>query len=128
MAGLRQGSVVTIRYLGRNEIRSLARDLDIRPRKSLGQNFVHDANTLRRVVTIAGVGKADQVLEVGPGLGSLTLALLDRGAAVTAVEIDPMLAERLPQTIAAHANSEIRRLQVLHRDILALRRGDLQTQ
>jgi len=119
---------VTIRYLGRNEIRSLARDLDIRPRKSLGQNFVHDANTLRRVVTIAGVGKADQVLEVGPGLGSLTLALLDRGAAVTAVEIDPMLAERLPQTIAAHANSEIRRLQVLHRDILALRRGDLQTQ
>lgn len=119
---------MTVRYLGRNEIRTLARELDIRPRKSLGQNFVHDPNTLRRVVAAAGVGKTDEVLEVGPGLGSLTLALLDRGASVTAVEIDPTLAERLPETVGAHCNSEIRRLQVLHRDILALRRADLQTQ
>ncbi len=116
---------MTVRYLGRTEIRDLARDLGIRPRKSLGQNFVHDANTLRRVVAAAGVGKADEVLEVGPGLGSLTLALLDRGTSVTAVEIDPALAERLPQTVAAHCNSEARRLTVVHRDILTLRRGDV---
>lgn len=64
-------------------------------------------------------------MEIGPGLGSLTLALLDRGAAVTAVEIDPVLAERLPQTVAEHSHSEIQRLTVLNRDVLTLRQGDL---
>jgi 16S rRNA (adenine1518-N6/adenine1519-N6)-dimethyltransferase len=66
-------------------------------------------------------------VEVGPGLGSLTLALLDRGASVTAVEIDPVLADRLPQTIGEHSHSEIHRLTVLNRDVLSLRRADLDT-
>jgi 16S rRNA (adenine1518-N6/adenine1519-N6)-dimethyltransferase len=117
---------VTIRLLSRTEIRNLAKELDFRPRKSLGQNFVHDANTLRRVVSASGVNKNDHVLEVGPGLGSLTLALLDRGATVTAVEIDSLLAERLPRTVAEHSHSEIHRLTVLNRDILGLRRSDLE--
>ena len=103
----------------------MAKDLDFRPRKSLGQNFVHDANTVRRVVAAAGIGRSDLVLEVGPGLGSLTLALLDRAAAVIAVEIDPVLADRLPQTVAEHSHSEIQRLTVLNRDILSLRKEEL---
>ncbi|MFV8319877.1 16S rRNA (adenine(1518)-N(6)/adenine(1519)-N(6))-dimethyltransferase RsmA [Mycobacterium sp. 23] len=119
------GCPLTIRLLGRTEIRRLAKELDFRPRKSFGQNFVHDANTVRRIVTASGIGKSDVVLEVGPGLGSLTLALLDRGAAVAAVEIDPVLAARLPQTVAEHSNSEAQRLTVLHRDVLTLRREDL---
>jgi 16S rRNA (adenine1518-N6/adenine1519-N6)-dimethyltransferase len=119
------GRALTIRLLGRTEIRRLAKELEFRPRKSLGQNFVHDANTVRRVVSAAGIGRSDRVLEVGPGLGSLTLALLDRGAAVTAVEIDPVLAGRLPQTVAEHSHSEVHRLAVLNRDVLSLRRADL---
>jgi 16S rRNA (adenine1518-N6/adenine1519-N6)-dimethyltransferase len=119
------GCALTIRLLGRTEIRRLAKELEFRPRKSLGQNFVHDANTVRRVVSTSGVSRSDRVVEVGPGLGSLTLALLDRGATVTAVEIDPVLAGRLPQTIAEHSHSEIHRLTVLNRDVLSLRRGDL---
>ena len=117
---------MTIRLLSRTEIRNLAKELDFRPRKALGQNFVHDANTLRRIVSASGVNKNDHVLEVGPGLGSLTLALLDRGAAVTAVEIDPVLAERLPKTIAEHSHSEIHRLTVLNRDVLGISRADLE--
>jgi len=116
---------VTIRLLGRTEIRNLAKELDFKPRKSLGQNFVHDANTVRRIVSASGVNKADHVLEVGPGLGSLTLALLDRGARVTAIEIDPVLAQRLPRTIAEHSHSEIHRLTVLNQDILGIERSDL---
>jgi 16S rRNA (adenine1518-N6/adenine1519-N6)-dimethyltransferase len=118
---------LTIRLLGRTEIRRLAKELEFRPRKSLGQNFVHDANTVRRIVSTSGVSRADHVLEVGPGLGSLTLALLDRGAAVTAVEIDPVLAERLPQTVAEHSNSESQRLTVVNRDVLTLRRDEVAT-
>src|ERR1700749_49299 len=127
MAGVQRKSwcPLTIQLLGRTEIRRLAKELEFRPRKSLGQNFVHDANTVRRVVSTSGVGRNDHVLEVGPGLGSLTLALLDRGATVTAVEIDPVLAQRLPQTVAAHSHSEIQRLTVVNRDVLTLRRGDL---
>lgn len=116
---------MTIRLLTRTEIRNIAKELDFRPRKALGQNFVHDANTLRRIVSSSGIAKADHVLEVGPGLGSLTLALLDRGAAVTAVEIDPVLAGRLPKTIAEHSHSEIHRLTVLNRDVLGLAPADL---
>ncbi|WP_275997516.1 16S rRNA (adenine(1518)-N(6)/adenine(1519)-N(6))-dimethyltransferase RsmA [Mycobacterium lacus] len=127
MAGVQwtSGCTLTIRLLGRTEIRRLAKDLDFRPRKSLGQNFVHDANTVRRVVSASGVCRSDHVLEVGPGLGSLTLALLDRGATVTAVEMDPVLAGRLPQTVAEHSHSEIYRLTVLGRDVLSLRKADL---
>jgi 16S rRNA (adenine1518-N6/adenine1519-N6)-dimethyltransferase len=118
---------VTIRLLGRSEIRNLAKELDFRPRKSLGQNFVHDANTVRRIVSASGVNRNDTVVEVGPGLGSLTLGLLDRGATVTAVEVDPLLAQRLPQTIAEHSHSEIHRLTVLNADILTIRSADLET-
>ena len=124
MAGVR-GSALTIRLLGRTEIRRLARELEFRPRKSLGQNFVHDANTVRRVVSSSGVHRGDHVLEVGPGLGSLTLALLDRGARVSAVEIDPVLAGRLPQTVAEHSHSEFHRLSVLNRDVLSISPADL---
>lgn len=99
--------------------------MDFRPRKSFGQNFVHDANTVRRIVSASGVNRSDHVLEVGPGLGSLTLALLDRGAKVTAVEIDPVLARQLPTTIADHSHSEINRLTVLNRDILTFEKSDL---
>lgn len=119
-------SALTIRLLGRTEIRRLAKELDFRPRKSLGQNFVHDANTVRRVVSSSGVHRHDHVLEVGPGLGSLTLALLSRGAVVTAVEIDPVLAERLPKTVAEHSHSEIHRLSVLNRDVLTIGRADVE--
>lgn len=116
---------MTIRLLTRTEIRNIAKELDFRPRKAYGQNFVHDANTLRRIVSSSGINKNDHVLEVGPGMGSLTLALLDRGAAVTAVEIDPVLAGRLPRTIAEHSHSEIHRLTVLNQDVLTLRRDEL---
>src|SRR6202008_3879608 len=86
----------------------------------------HDAHTVRPVVPAAGVTRHDHVLEVGPGLGSLTLGLLDRAASVTAVEVDPVLAERLPQTVAEHSTIEGRRRHMLNRDILTLRRPDLQ--
>ncbi len=116
---------MTIRLLGRNEIRHLAKAIDFRPRKSFGQNFVHDANTVRRIVSASGINRSDHVLEVGPGLGSLTLALLDRGARVTAVEIDAVLARQLPTTIAEHSHSEINRLTVINRDILKFEQSDL---
>src|SRR6202165_208 len=122
------GDVLTIRLLGRTEIRHLAKELDFRPRKSFGQNFVHDANTVRRIVSGSSINRHDHVLEVGHGLSSLPLALLDRGATVTAVEIDPVLAQRLPQTIAEHSHSEINRLTVLNRDILTVHPSDLEEQ
>lgn len=127
MAGVQREdrSALTIRLLGRTEIRHLAKEMDFRPRKSFGQNFVHDANTVRRIVSASGINRHDHVLEVGPGLGSLTLALLDRGATVTAVEIDPVLARQLPATVAQHSHSEINRLTVLNRDILTFRKSEM---
>ncbi len=86
--------------LGPAEIRALAEQYGIRPTKALGQNFLHDANTIRRIVRTALLGPDDLVLEVGPGLGSLTLGLLQAGHPVTAVEIDPVLARALPQSVA----------------------------
>ncbi|MDJ1113329.1 16S rRNA (adenine(1518)-N(6)/adenine(1519)-N(6))-dimethyltransferase RsmA [Microbacterium dauci] len=91
-----------VTLLGAAEIRALAADLDVTPTKKLGQNFVVDANTVRKIVTAAKVTAADRVVEVGPGLGSLTLAILETGAPVTAVEIDHRLAAHLPTTAAAH--------------------------
>ena len=91
-----------VSLLGAAEIRALAADLEVTPTKKLGQNFVVDANTVRRIVQVAAVVSGERVVEVGPGLGSLTLAILETGASVTAVEIDHRLAERLPQTAAAH--------------------------
>jgi len=86
--------------LGPAEIRDLAELLGIQPTKKLGQNFVIDANTVRRIVKSAGVTRGETVVEVGPGLGSLTLGLLEAGASVVAVEIDRRLAEQLPLTVA----------------------------
>jgi len=106
----------------------LAKELEFRPRKAFGQNFVHDANTVRRIVSASGVNRNDVVLEVGPGLGSLTLALLDRGSKVTAVEIDPVLARQLPKTVADHSHSEINRLVVLNKDVLDLMPADVEDQ
>ncbi|GAA2726802.1 16S rRNA (adenine(1518)-N(6)/adenine(1519)-N(6))-dimethyltransferase RsmA [Cellulomonas aerilata] len=88
--------------LGPAEIRDLAGRLGIRPTKTLGQNFVIDGGTVRKIVRQAGVTAGERVVEVGPGLGSLTLGLLDAGASVVAVEIDPVLARLLPETVAAH--------------------------
>jgi len=86
--------------LGPAEIRDLAALLDIQPTKKLGQNFVIDANTVRRIVRVAGVVKGETAVEIGPGLGSLTLGLLETGADVVAVEIDKRLAAQLPITVA----------------------------
>jgi 16S rRNA (adenine1518-N6/adenine1519-N6)-dimethyltransferase len=88
-----------VAFLGPAEIRDLATRLDLQPTKKLGQNFVVDANTVRRIVKTAKVAAGDEVIEVGPGLGSLTLGLLDAGARVTAVEIDRRLAAQLPVTV-----------------------------
>jgi 16S rRNA (adenine1518-N6/adenine1519-N6)-dimethyltransferase len=96
---------VTSPLLGPAEIRALAARLAIRPTKTLGQNFLHDANTIRRIVRTADLQPGEPVLEVGPGLGSLTLGLLDAGHPVTAVEIDPVLAEALTATVAARQPS-----------------------
>jgi 16S rRNA (adenine1518-N6/adenine1519-N6)-dimethyltransferase len=86
--------------LGPAEIRDLAALLDIQPTKKLGQNFVIDANTVRRIVRVAGVVAGETAVEIGPGLGSLTLGLLETGADVVAVEIDTRLAAQLPVTVA----------------------------
>lgn len=86
---------------GASDIRRLAEEIGIRPTKTLGQNFVIDGNTIRRIVSVANIGPTETVLEVGPGLGSLTLGLLDAAQAVVAVEIDPVLAAKLPETVKA---------------------------
>ncbi|WP_157084107.1 16S rRNA (adenine(1518)-N(6)/adenine(1519)-N(6))-dimethyltransferase RsmA [Millisia brevis] len=106
------------RLLGPAEVRALAADLGVRPTKQRGQNFVHDANTVRRIVAAAGIEPGERVLEVGPGLGSLTLALLDAGAEVVAVEIDPILAGGLPATVARFAPAAAQRLSVVTADAL----------
>lgn len=111
--------------LGPADVRELAASLDVRPTKRLGQNFVHDANTVRRIVAAANLTADDVVLEVGPGLGSLTLALLPVARAVVAVEIDPVLAARLPVTVAERAPGLVDRLHVVTGDALAVRGGDL---
>jgi 16S rRNA (adenine1518-N6/adenine1519-N6)-dimethyltransferase len=110
------------------EIRELAADLDIRPTKTLGQNFVHDANTVRRIVAASGVGADDVALEVGPGLGSLTLGLLGASRAVLAVEIDRRLADRLPETVARRAPEQAGALTVITADALRITASDLPAQ
>jgi 16S rRNA (adenine1518-N6/adenine1519-N6)-dimethyltransferase len=112
------------RLLGPAEVRALAAELGIRPTKRLGQNFVHDPNTVRRIVRAAELSPDDVVVEVGPGLGSLTLALLPEVAAVHAVEIDPLLAARLPATVAERAPALAGRLSVLTADALRVRASD----
>lgn len=112
------------RLLGPTDIRNLAAELGTAPTKKWGQNFVVDAGTVRRIARAAGVGPGDTVLEVGPGLGSLTLALLETGADVIAVEIDPRLAQALPQTVADRAPDEAERFQVIHADALTVTQLD----
>lgn len=104
--------------LGPAEIRDLAARLGIRPTKAWGQNFVIDKGTVRRIVRAAGLRADDVVLEVGPGLGSLTLAMLPHVRHVTALEIDPVLAEQLPRTVTDLAPGLADRLTVLHTDAL----------
>jgi 16S rRNA (adenine1518-N6/adenine1519-N6)-dimethyltransferase len=106
--------------LGPAQVRDLAVRLGIRPTKTLGQNFVVDPNTVRRIVRIAGVDATDVVLEVGPGLGSLTLALLGVADRVTAVEIDPALADQLPLTVADRLPERAGRLRVIEADALRI--------
>jgi 16S rRNA (adenine1518-N6/adenine1519-N6)-dimethyltransferase len=106
--------------LGPVDVRGLARRLGIRPTKALGQNFVVDANTVRRIVRTAAPAPDEVVIEVGPGLGSLTLALLPAVRRLVAVEIDPTLAGELPRTVAERAPDVADRLDVVRADALRL--------
>lgn len=106
--------------LGATEIRALAASLNTTPTKKLGQNFVIDPNTVRRIVTQAHVSETDVVVEIGPGLGSLTLALLPKVAKVLAVEIDSVLAGALPSTIALHAPDLKNNLTVINADAMRI--------
>jgi 16S rRNA (adenine1518-N6/adenine1519-N6)-dimethyltransferase len=115
----RPGNVEKGSLLGPAEIRELAARLGVAPTKKLGQNFVHDPNTVRRIVAAAGLTGDDVVLEVGPGLGSLTLGLLGVAAHVHAVELDPTLAAALPATVAERA--DVAKLTVHHADALRIR-------
>jgi len=111
--------------LGPVEIRELAQELDVVPTKKLGQNFVHDPNTVRRIVAAADLTADDVVVEVGPGLGSLTLGLVDTARRVIALEIDPRLAGRLPRTVGERAPGYADRLTVIHTDALRVTRADV---
>ena len=106
------------RLLGPADVRSLAARLVLRPTKQRGQNFVIDANTVRRIVRESGIGPDDVVVEVGPGLGSLTLALLAVAGRVVAIEVDDKLASLLPQTIADFAPAQADRVEVVHADAM----------
>ena len=107
--------------LGANQIRELANKLDLKPTKKLGQNFVVDANTCRKIVKLADVGNKDIALEIGPGLGSLTLALLESAKQVVAIEIDDRLAKQLPLTALEHGFSE-KTLITLNQDAMGLKK------
>lgn len=112
--------MTTDALLGPSQVRDLADRLGIRPTKSWGQNFVVDPGTVRRIVRVAEVTPGEAVVEIGPGLGSLTLGLLEAGARVTAVEIDPVLARQLPATVAERLPAAADRLQVLPADALTV--------
>lgn len=115
-----------VRLLGPADVRQLAARLGVRPSKRLGQNFVIEAGTVRQIASLAALRPQDTVLEVGPGLGSLTLALLEAGPAqVTAVEVDRVLADELPRTIAARAPAVADRAVVLTADALSVTEADL---
>ena len=105
--------------LGAAQIRELAAALDLKPSKSLGQNFVIDSNVCTKIVRTAAVGPTDIALEIGPGLGSLTLALLESAASVVAVEIDSRLAGQLPITVSSHYEHP-ENLTVLNQDALTI--------
>jgi 16S rRNA (adenine1518-N6/adenine1519-N6)-dimethyltransferase len=116
---------VTDGLLGPADVRDLAARLGVRPTRALGQHFLHDANTVRRIVRTAALTPGEVVLEVGPGLGSLTLGLLPVAGAVLAVEIDRVLAAALPSTVDSRLPGCAGRLTVLAADALALTRATL---
>jgi 16S rRNA (adenine1518-N6/adenine1519-N6)-dimethyltransferase len=99
---------MTISLLGALEIRAIADELELHPRKSLGQNFVIDSNVCQKIARLARVEIGDKVVEIGPGIGSLTLALLERGATVVAIEVDPRLAKKLPNTLTNHGGEKFK--------------------
>jgi 16S rRNA (adenine1518-N6/adenine1519-N6)-dimethyltransferase len=99
---------MTISLLGALEIRAIADELELHPRKSLGQNFVIDSNVCQKIARLARVEIGDKVVEIGPGIGSLTLALLERGATVLAIEVDPRLAKKLPNTLTNHGGEKFK--------------------
>jgi len=107
-----------ITLLGANEIRAIAAELKLQPAKSLGQNFVIDANVCRKIVRLANIDSGDHVVEIGPGIGSLTLAICQSASRVTAIEIDARLAARLNQTALEHG---VRTgLSIIHADALSI--------
>lgn len=106
--------------LGAAEVRALADQLNLKPTKKLGQNFVVDANTCRKIVKLATVEKSDIALEIGPGLGSLTLSLLEEASQVIAIEIDSRLADQLPIT-AAERGFDQDKLKVINADAISVR-------
>ena len=109
-----------------SDVRRIVGRLGVRPAKRLGQNFVIEPGTVRKIAALAALGPDDVVLEVGPGLGSLTLALLEAGpAGVIAVEVDPVLAAELPRTAASRAPDLAGRLAVLAADALTVSEADL---
>lgn len=114
----REVQLTPVRLLGPTDVRELAARCGIRPTKQRGQNFVIDANTVRRIVRTSGVGADDVVVEIGPGLGSLTLGLLDVAAHVTAVEIDEVLAGQLPDTVATYASDRADAFDLLVADAM----------
>jgi 16S rRNA (adenine1518-N6/adenine1519-N6)-dimethyltransferase len=108
---------MSITLLGAGEIRQIAESLDLRPTKSLGQNFVIDSNTCQKIVRLAGITSSDHVVEIGPGLGSLTLALLQASDKVTAIEIDKRLADQLEITTKSHGAS-LKDLVIINADAM----------
>lgn len=115
----------SVALLGPVEIRQLAEKLDVTPTKKLGQNFLHDPNTIRKIVAAADLDRSDRVVEVGPGLGSLTLGLLEVVDQVTAVEIDPRLAAELPSTVRERAPQQADNLTLIEKDALKVAPEDL---
>ncbi len=111
--------------LGAADIRRIAAEEGITPTKKFGQNFVIDPGTVRKIVAAAGVQAGDTVMEVGPGLGSLTLAILQTGAHLTAVEIDPQLANRLPHTVEEFMPDAAHRFNVILKDALTINADDV---
>lgn len=111
-------SLAPLSLLGAADVRRIAADIGLRPTKQRGQNFVIDANTVRRIVRTSGVGPEDVVVEIGPGLGSLTLELLATTARVVAVEVDAILAAQLPKTVADRAPEFASRLELVQADAL----------
>lgn len=116
----REVQLTTSKLLGAADVRRLAEACGIRPTKQRGQNFVIDANTVRRIVRTSGIGEGDVVLEVGPGLGSLTLGLLEVAQRVVAIEIDDILAGALPATITEFAPDRVDNFEVVLADAMRI--------